>query len=258
MNHLSHVSAPIRRRVLDIVLMLAILGIGLGLSFFIIARPWFTPDNVTSVSPTPEPGVVVPVLMYHYVRPLPDPNVDRLGYGLSVSSETLREQLQYLDAKGYTTITPHELYEGLESPKSLPAKPILLTFDDGYADFYTAAYPLLKEFNMQASGLVTMGAHSQFHINVATNPRGPQEIVRSKEILEQRLSQKVTSFAYPSGAYSSEAIDTVHSAGFELAFTTEPGMRHTFDKRYVLPRVRIKGGMTIEDFGLAIKGVVTE
>lgn len=274
------------RRILDVALMLAVIAIGLGLSLYVIVRPWIgSSPTQPSATPTPEPGVAVPVLMYHYVRPLPDPNVDHLGYGLSVSPEALREQLQYLDTKGYTTITPEELYQSLESPKSLPAKPILLTFDDGYADFYTAAYPLLKEFNMkatlavvtgfvgdaqgryvtwsqlremQSSGLVTMSAHSQSHINVAKHARGPQEIVRSKEIIEQRLSQKVTSFVYPSGAYSPAAIDTVHTAGYDLAFTTEPGLRHTIDQRYVLPRVRIKGGMSIGDFALAITGVVVE
>lgn len=283
MNFLSHASTPLKRRVMDVVVMLSVLAVGLGLSLYIIVRPWINAPALPATAPTPEPGVVVPVLMYHYVRPLPDPNVDRLGYGLSVSPETLREQLQFLNDKGYTTITPQELYQGLQSPKSLPAKPILLTFDDGYADFYAEAYPLLKEFKMdatlfvvtgfvgdaqgryvtwnqlremQASGLVTMGAHSQTHINVATNPRGPQEIIRSKEILEQRLSQTITTFAYPSGAYSPAAIDTVHTAGFEVAFTTEPGMRHTFDKRYVLPRVRIKGGMTMEDFADALAGYV--
>lgn len=76
--------------------------------------------------------------MYHYIRPDPGPD-DPVGQGLSVSPELFAEHLAYLAEQGYSTITMAELADAWQGRRSLPSKPIVLTFDDGYRDFYTNA-----------------------------------------------------------------------------------------------------------------------
>ncbi len=80
----------------------------------------------------------VPILMYHYIHPDPGPD-DPVGQGLSVSPELFADPLAYLAEQGYSTITMAELADAWQGRRSLPSKPIVLTFDDGYRDFYTNA-----------------------------------------------------------------------------------------------------------------------
>jgi len=100
--------------------------------------PWPTPDGQTRT-------VRVPILMYHYIN-TPPPNADAIRRDLSVPPERFREHLAYLKSQGYQTITLHDLVYALTRGTPLPPKPIILTFDDGYEDNYTNAFPILQEF----------------------------------------------------------------------------------------------------------------
>ena len=81
--------------------------------------------------------------MYHYIRVNPDP-YDRLGFALSVTPSDFAAQMDWLAANGYHTVTMQDLVQYLSGVHGLPSKPIVLTFDDGYADFYTTALPILR------------------------------------------------------------------------------------------------------------------
>src|SRR5262249_36809207 len=98
--------------------------------------PPLTPTSRTSA---------VPILMYHYISGVPtnDPN-PVLRQSLSVSPELFNQQLDYLKQQGFHSVTLNQLINALYYGFSLPSKPIILTFDDGYLDGYTAAYPALK------------------------------------------------------------------------------------------------------------------
>jgi biofilm PGA synthesis lipoprotein PgaB len=119
----------------------------------------------------------VPVLCYHSVEPQ--------GDIYNVTPQRLREHFEYFKKQGYTVISPAQ-FKAASQGKALPSKPLMLTFDDGYPSFYTAVYPLLKEYRypaamfiisswpdtaatsltwpqikeMDSSGLVTIGSHS--------------------------------------------------------------------------------------------------
>lgn len=83
----------------------------------------------------------VPILMYHHVSPTP---------GLvTVSPENFAAQMEWLARKGWHTITTHELEDFLAG-KPLPAKSVMITFDDGYLDNYVYAYPILRRFGLNA------------------------------------------------------------------------------------------------------------
>ena len=66
-------------------------------------------------------------------------------------NDKLREQLQTIKDNGYTTLTMSELNDYLFKNKPIPEKSVIITFDDGYRDNYTNAFPILKEFNMNAT-----------------------------------------------------------------------------------------------------------
>ena len=73
------------------------------------------------------------------------------GNILRVSKENFRKQMKYLKDNNYTTLTLDELYNYMKTGKIVPKKPIVITFDDGYKDNYTNAYPILKEFRIKSN-----------------------------------------------------------------------------------------------------------
>ncbi|MDP3888459.1 MAG: polysaccharide deacetylase family protein, partial [bacterium] len=185
----------------------------------------------------------VPILIYHHVG-------DKNG-GLWVKTESFREHISYLTQKDYTTITLVDLMENLQNGKSLPAKPVVITFDDGYRDFYEKVYPILKEFNfkatifvvtqllggseyltwdqlaeMQGSGLVTIGNHTLSHsaLTALDEAKLKDEIVSANDILKEKLGRDVNVFAYPYGSLNGEAEKVLKDGGFKAAVTTNKGV----------------------------------
>src|SRR5260221_14182040 len=100
--------------------------------------------------------VHVPILMYHYIS-TPPANSDKYRVDLSVTPDNFRHQMMWLKQKGYTTITPDDLYDALRHGKKLPNLPVLLTFDDGYEDAYTNALPILSEFGFTGTFNIVTG-----------------------------------------------------------------------------------------------------
>lgn len=93
--------------------------------------------------------IAIPVLNYH--------KVDEQKIALSISSQEFEEQIKYLAKEGYHTITPSEMMNALEYGTPLPEKPIMITFDDGYLDNYTNAYPILKKYGFTATIFLVTG-----------------------------------------------------------------------------------------------------
>ena len=90
----------------------------------------------------------VPILFYHKIsRPNPKAKV----MDLYVTPYNFQRQMSYLKWRGYKTITLDELRGWLSSGKKLPARSIILTFDDGYEDNYTYAFPILKKIGFTAT-----------------------------------------------------------------------------------------------------------
>ncbi|HLG71225.1 MAG TPA: polysaccharide deacetylase family protein [Chloroflexota bacterium] len=225
---------------------------------------------------TPRPGAVttVPILMYHYIRELPANTTDKLGYGLSIPPKVFDQQLAYLQGAGYQSISMDDLVGHIAKNKPLPAKPIVLTFDDGYADFYTAAWPELKKYHFSATayivvdfvgrpgymswqqlqdlrdGGIEIGAHTMDHVDLSIQkePQAKHQIDDSRLILQQRLGVPVDTFAYPSGRYNANTVKLVGQAGFGSAVTTAFGARHTAANLLTLSRVRVPGGISMPNF----------
>ncbi len=247
-----------------------------------------TPSPQKTVSPTaPHAGayaspdgvsrsIRVPVLMYHYVS-VPPPDADVYRLDLSVTPEQFAEQMLWLRDHGYTAITLDDLYAALTWGDPLPDQPVLLTFDDGYADAYTHAFPILRETGMvgtffvvtewvdlqrpgyltwdQAREMAAAGHAIQSHTR--THPdltdgcdldcliwqiRGPIETIQAEIGVRPRF------FCYPSGRYDAVVRAVLKVEGVVAAVTTQQGTLHLSERVLELPRVRVRGTTTITEF----------
>ena len=244
-----------------------------------------TPTATATHTPTPTPllptpdGVDrearVPILMYHHIEQ-PEPGADSLRYDLSVSPQDFEAQLRYLRQEGYESITLNDLALYLTVGKPLPPRPIIITFDDGYTDAYTNAFPLLKRYGfvgtfflisepidandpnfvswaeveeMHAAGM-KFEPHSFNHPDMRN--RGFDfvvfQILAPKEAIEARTGETCRFFAYPLGRYDQFVIDVLRSANFWGAVLTEQGATHTAADLFTLRRVRVHGGDGLDAF----------
>jgi peptidoglycan/xylan/chitin deacetylase (PgdA/CDA1 family) len=238
----------------------------------------FPPGARDAVIPPGRSTVQVPILMYHYIRVPPSYEGDRIGWGLSTSPTDFRQQMDYLDQHGYHPITLTDLRAYLNGKRPLPDRPVVLTFDDGYADLYTQAFPVLKRHHFKAvayivSGFVgrtgenvspdqvremdaygiEIGAHTVNHVDLTkAGPTLSYEVGGSKTALEALVGHPVLDFCYPSGRFDGAVMQAVQSAGYESATTTQTGAAHTLGDRFAWSRVRVSGSESLDDF---IKGL---
>ena len=215
----------------------------------------------------------VPVLMYHFFY---DETVDLPTKGSnSHSIQSVEAQLQWLWENGYVTLTMDELYEWMNNGIELPAKCVLLTSDDGQENFFQLLQPLLHKYGFVATSFVitsyrenipykltlpniemhshthnmhrgsaTTGYPTQWGIMQAVSvEEGVADLNTSKEILNG--SQY---FAYPFGNFGGNSKEILAQAGFRMAFTTQYGaVRRGYDL-YELPRLRVSGSLSVDDF----------
>jgi peptidoglycan/xylan/chitin deacetylase (PgdA/CDA1 family) len=206
----------------------------------------------------------VPILLYHYVEYVQDKR-DTIRQSLDIIPSVFEKQLQTLSGDGYTFITPSDVADVLDGKKTMPNKPIILSFDDGYRDFYTDVLPLLEKYHARAvayvvpgfldtpnflltsqlvavsqTGLVEVAAHTMHHVSLKgmAVQRATDEIDKSKQTLEDLLHIPVVSFAYPYGAFDKQAVELVKNAGFKTAASTIPGIEVNQADRFFLYRIR--------------------
>lgn len=214
----------------------------------------------------PKPKILVPILMYHYIRVDPNPN-DPAGINLSVAPNTFRQQLQWLSEHNYQSITPDELTQILAAKLKLNKKPVMLTFDDGYEDAYSEAFPALRDYGffgvfyvpsgfldrpdyltqkqlklMAQSGMV-IADHTISHADLTSSKLSwaerQTELETSKLTLEALVGKPVEHLAYPYGTYNESVITLAKALGYKTAVTTHSGFATEYSDLMKLPRIRV-------------------
>jgi peptidoglycan/xylan/chitin deacetylase (PgdA/CDA1 family) len=224
-------------------------------------------STVTGVG-TGKPGTArVPVLMYHVINP---PPAGAPFPGLYVPADEFAAQMQALKAAGWHAVTMDQLEANWTRGVPLgPGKPIVLTFDNGYASQYTNAMPILKRLgwvgdeNIQLTGLPpdqggltdaqvrgllaagweldTQGI-SHADLIALDSAQLHDQVSTARQILRRRYGVAVNWFCYPSGHYNSTVINEVKAAGYVGSTTVIPGWAGPAQDSYRLPRLRVLGG----------------
>ncbi len=204
-----------------------------------------------------------PILEYHQVTDAPlDPDFEVYN----VPPDEFAAQLDYLQSEGYTTITLQDFMRAVHGKSSLPDKPIVLTFDDGYRDNYSTMLPILEAHGMTAVVYVItneigkenyltldelkdmqrrgieIGSHTADHLPLTTldEPTRLKQIRDSKIFLEWSGLQTIYSLSYPNGAFNAEIIEILKQTEYLTAVTGEAGLNTLDTNPYELFRVHIR------------------
>ena len=231
-------------------------------------------------APVPSgPATYVPIVYYHYIRINPNPR-DRVGFSLSTPPAMFSAQMQYLANHGFHVISLHQAVVAINNHSGLPSRPVVLTFDDGYADFFTVAVPILQSHGFTATSFVisgrmgsagymtpdqvtladamgfTIGAHTVDHVALAAQvaARATWEMKQSKLTLEYLLGHPVVDFAYPYGSFNQYDMGQAKTLGFETAVSTTYGTVHSAGQLFALSRMRIGGSLPLSYFAGVVGG----
>ncbi|MBC8016465.1 MAG: polysaccharide deacetylase family protein [Sporomusaceae bacterium] len=203
------------------------------------------------------PAAGVPILAYHQVSP-----ADEI---YSVTGVQFEEQMSYLQEQGYTPINLQQLFDSYDGKGSLPDKPIIITFDDGYEDNLLAALPIMEKYNMRSTVFIItdmvgtseyvswqqiaemqarnteIGSHTMNHVGLGSVSADQQrlEILGSKKALEQHLGKPINFFAYPYGQFTPITQQLLREAGYRGACSGIAGLNSKGVDFYALKRVNV-------------------
>lgn len=234
------------------------------------------------------PDITIPTLLYHdFVKTVPKEDPDDFNY--INTAEGFEENIKTLLKHGYTFLSFADLDRSLDSGK-LPNKPILITFDDGYASNYKYIFPILKKYHvkaaifivtdyigktidgkkyltwkeckkMQDSNLVEIVSHSKKH--VFYDRRSVRELKKdvktSYQEIEKHLGkQDLKVFAYPYGAYTKEGVLVLKLSGIDMqVYNIGVNNFKNFNKNYI-KRINIPCEMTGREIIEEIKASTSE
>ena len=220
------------------------------------------------------PCTSTPTLMFHHIEPL-DIAMAAGHQSLTVAPDIFAQQMAYLAQHGYSPITMQQLVSFFDQGAPLPGKSILLTFDDGYADFYQYAYPVLQQYGfhatmflptglmnnpdylnwdqisqMNGSGLVLFANHTWSHKSTYASASTDQtEITTADTQLSEHGLNQTKVFASPNGSPTSRVLSILTGLNYRAAFLTVYGRTLCAKQRFGLPRVRI-GNASLSAYGL--------
>ncbi|KNF09707.1 putative xylanase/chitin deacetylase [Gottschalkia purinilytica] len=232
----------------------------------------------------------IPVLLYHHIM---EPNhIEEMGLtqnGSIISDVQFKKEMKFLHDNGYYTATLDELRDFIKGKIELPSKTVVITFDDGYLSNAVYAYPVLKEYNFNAT-IFMVGANlfeesqeydykKSQHINIKNfkkysdvfsyeshtydlhkldNEKGKLITLPKEDVLNDLMKNKqlinAKYLAYPYGHYNNETINMLKETNHEMAFTVSPGYVNKDTNIYEAPRFIIFPNTSFQEFKEIVSG----
>jgi peptidoglycan/xylan/chitin deacetylase (PgdA/CDA1 family) len=225
-----------------------------------------------------EGKVNIPILCYHNLNPTTPGS-------MNMTPAKFESQMKWLKENGFTFIPLKTAVDYLQGkPVTLPAKPVVLTDDDGWASVYDYMYPIIRKYNipttlfiypetisngkhamtwdqlkeLKQTGLFDIQGHTYSHPNFKHEKRDLSpphfekfvagELVKSKKILDDKLNIHVTLLAWPFGIYNDYLEQQAAQAGYQMAFTIDAIPANRNYKPMAQPRFMIVDGLTMKTF----------
>ena len=210
---------------------------------------------------------IVPILYYHSV-------MQEKGNELRMPPEQFEAQMSYLHDRGYQSVSLEQLYLASNGRGTLPTKPFVITFDDGYVDNFTNAFPILAKHGFTATvfmitsyidgeGFMTWGQLKELVANgweieshTTSHPYLTKvdpiavlsELNLSKELLEKELGKPVKFFAYPYGDLNANVVQAVKETGHLMAVSTQRGWADVKTDAWSVHRIYCYAFMGMNEF----------
>lgn len=223
----------------------------------------------------------IPVLMYHRVSDDGDPALSRYR----VTPAQFRLQMEWLKNSGFEPVSLDTIKGGRQGRQQLPRRPVLISFDDGYTDFYHNAWPVLREFgfpsvmfvvagkvgdwsdwdkelgrpeplmtwrqlqDISAAG-VSIGSHSVTHRRFSrfSIREAYSEMRDSALIVERNLGQRPSAFCYPYGVYDRSVEQLLPICDYEFGFTCDAAAASLRGNPLRVPRIEVMGSDSLDNF----------
>lgn len=216
---------------------------------------------------TPQPdwkpyaGQRVPILVYH---DLGNPPAGQTYLGLYMSYPNFEAEMAWLHDQGYQAVTLDEMMNAFFHHGTLPAKPIVVTFDNGYVPQATFAPSVMSRYGWPAvlneitvdhlsdariERLLRIGweidSHSLTHpdLRMVSSAQLHAEVFDSRTFLQRTFHIPVNSFCYPSNKYDDAVIAAVRAAGYTNALTENPGFATPSSDPLLLPRFEMTSSL---------------
>jgi len=222
----------------------------------------------------------VPVLMYHEIA-----DITATRSQLAVSPDVFSDQLAYLRDAGFNALTAGEVAAILAGGHGeLPERPVVLTFDDGYADFYSHGLPLLKQNGFTGTLFMTtgwigeegeakrmlnwrelaeidqagieIGAHTCKHPKLDQLPEKlvREELSVSKRELEDHLGMQIPGLAYPFGYSNAKVREVARELGYTYGYAVGNALTTSGAGKFTLPRLTVRRSTSIDEFSKMVNG----
>lgn len=212
------------------------------------------------VAVTQKPGSEIPVLCYHNIKSA----IAHHAPELTVTDSVFHLQIKMLHDSGYHSITVDDLYNYLTKGSSLPAKPVMITFDDSHQEHFAIADKELKKYGFKGVYFVetivldkpnyltrqeikqlsdegnTIACHTYDHplVTKLKDDEWPRELDQPRKLLEQITGKPVDYFAYPYGAWNQRAVEELKKRGVKAAFQLSDQQSAT-DPLFTIRRIMV-------------------
>ena len=234
------------------------------------------PQLAPAAAKAPVTPVTIPIFCMH------DVGVDaKNAYSIPVKS--LQAYVAYLHSAGFQTVSLAQVDAYLAGQGTLPSKPVVLTFDDGYKSVLTVVKPILDKYSYTATAFLIagsvgkgpknlswddvlalrkagyeIGSHTLTHAYLTRrNPKETKdafekriyrEITESKRVIEQKLGEKIAAIAYPYGLYDDFVMQTTQEAGYTVGCTIDRGPADNESTALRLPRQMVVNKTSLKAF----------